>query len=91
MLWPSGGTKNYTLTRHNRYGTFGLAWLPAQLPLGLDGLLQLLYLQPDLVQDALKSRHITYFTVGYNSSWTIVSGFGLCLRLTAVVIYEYIH
>lgn len=46
------------LTRHDWYGTFGLAGFLALLPLGLDGLLQPLDLLPDLVQDALQPGHI---------------------------------
>ncbi len=41
------------LTRHHRYRTFGPAWLLAPLPLGQDGLLQLLDFLPDLVQNPL--------------------------------------
>lgn len=59
MFWPIGVRVGLgldpTLTRHNRYGTFGRAWLLAQLPLGLDGLLQLQDLLLDLVQDPLQT------------------------------------
>lgn len=43
------------LTRNYWYGTFGLAWLLALVPLGLDGFLQLLDLQLDLIQNPLQS------------------------------------
>lgn len=41
-------------THHHRYGTFALAGLLTLLSLSLDGLLQLLDLQPDLLQDPLR-------------------------------------
>lgn len=51
-----------TLTGYHRDWTLGGAWLLAVLPLGLDGLFQLLDLQPDLVQDALQPHHIIHST-----------------------------